>query len=214
MNIERITTLLASGLKPTHVASIVGCTPSYISQLAKDSEEFRNMLELKNAEVEEKDVEEIALTAKYHAAEHALIDQVMTLLHGAELRDVTNTLKVISERQDKVKARVNPVISTGSVINNIVQINIPQHALPELTLTKNHEVISVNDINLAPLTSEGVSNLFNDMRKNKEKEKENECLRISQATERALEKASGEELSREAKAFLDSRDDFLELQTA
>ena len=166
MNIERITTLLASGLKPSNVASIVGCSPARISQLSQD-QHFQNLLAAKVAEAEESDVEEKTITAKYIAAEHILLNQIIDMAPVSELRDVTAALRVVAERQEKAKTRLNPVQGT-TIINQTVQIAVPSHTLPEISLTKELEVISVNTLNLAPLTSEGVTNLFKNLKADKE----------------------------------------------
>ena len=166
MNIERITTLLASGLKPSNVASIVGCSPARISQLSADPH-FQDLLAAKVAEAEESDVEEKTITAKYIAAEHILLNQIIDMAPVSELRDVTAALRVVAERQEKAKTRLNPVQGT-TIINQTVQIAVPSHTLPEISLTKELEVISVNTLNLAPLTSEGVTNLFKNLKADKE----------------------------------------------
>lgn len=190
MNIDRITTLLASGLKPSNVASIVGCSPARISQLAQD-EKFQNLLQAKIAETEVDDVEEKTITAKYIATEHVLLNQVMEMAPISELRDVTAALRVVAERQEKAKARLNPVQGT-TIINQTVQIAVPSHTLPEIALTKDMEVISVNTLNLAPLTSEGVTNLFKSMKQ--EKEIQNEPIGIPGAAEEALAETLQKEL--------------------
>ena len=166
MNIDRITTLLASGLKPSNVASIVGCSPARISQLSADPH-FQDLLSAKVAEAEESDVEEKTITAKYIAAEHILLNQIIDMAPVSELRDVTAALRVVAERQEKAKTRLNPVQGT-TIINQTVQIAVPSHTLPEISLTKELEVISVNTLNLAPLTSEGVTNLFKNLKADKE----------------------------------------------
>ena len=166
MNIERITTLLASGLKPSNVASIVGCSPARISQLSADPH-FQDLLSAKVAEAEESDVEEKTITAKYIAAEHILLNQIIDMAPVSELRDVTAALRVVAERQEKAKTRLNPVQGT-TIINQTVQIAVPSHTLPEISLTKDLEVVSVNTLNLAPLTSEGVTNLFKNLKADKE----------------------------------------------
>ena len=190
MNIDRNTTLLASGLKPSNVASIVGCSPARISQLAQD-EKFQNLLQAKIAETEVDDVEEKTITAKYIATEHVLLNQVMEMAPISELRDVTAALRVVAERQEKAKARLNPVQGT-TIINQTVQIAVPSHTLPEIALTKDMEVISVNTLNLAPLTSEGVTNLFKSMKQ--EKEIQNEPIGIPGAAEEALAETLQKEL--------------------
>ena len=166
MNIDRITTLLASGLKPSNVASIVGCSPARISQLSAEPH-FQDLLSAKIAEAEESDVEEKTITAKYIAAEHILLNQIIDMAPVSELRDVTAALRVVAERQEKAKTRLNPVQGT-TIINQTVQIAVPSHTLPEISLTKELEVISVNTLNLAPLTSEGVTNLFKNLKADKE----------------------------------------------
>jgi hypothetical protein len=197
MNIDRITTLLASGLKPANVATIVGCSPARISQLAT-SQEFQDLLASKTAEAEAEDIEEKALSTKYHAAEHVLLNQIMEMAPVSELRDVTAALRVVAERQEKAKTRLNPVQGT-TIINQTVQIAVPAHTLPEISLTKDLEVTSVNALNLAPLTSEGVTNLFKKMKGEKEvieaKEITNEPDRIFGEAEAALTETLQKELS-------------------
>ena len=200
MNIDRITTLLASGLKPSNVASIVGCSPARISQLAQE-EHFQNLLAAKIAELEADDVEEKTLSAKYLSAEHTLLNQIIEMAPVSELRDVTAALRVVAERQEKAKIRLNPVQGT-TIINQTVQIAVPSHTLPEISLTKDLEVISVNTLNLTPLTSEGVTNLFKGMKEAKEvetarkiEEKYNEPNRILGAAEEVIAEALQKELA-------------------
>ena len=178
MNQERVATLLASGLKPSNVASIVGCSPARISQLLQE-EGFKNLLANKSAEVEASDVEEKTLNAKYHAAEHSLLNLILEMAPTAELRDVTNALKVVSERQDKLKTRMNPVQQGNVITQQFVQINIPVHSLPEVVINEQRQILSINEQNLAPMTSEGVTSLFKGMK--------NEPARIPKEAARAIE---------------------------
>ncbi len=203
MNIERITTLLASGLKPSNVASIVGCSPARISQLSADPH-FQDLLSAKIAEAEESDVEEKTITAKYIAAEHILLNQIIDMAPVSELRDVTAALRVVAERQEKAKTRLNPVQGT-TIINQTVQIAVPSHTLPEISLTKDLEVVSVNTLNLAPLTSEGVTNLFKNLKADKEaieahriEENLNEQGRILREAEETFGEAIQEDLLKES----------------
>ena len=183
MNIERITTLLASGLKPSNVASIIGCSPARISQLATQ-EDFKLLLASKQALAESEDIEEQALSTKYHAAEHALLNQILELAPLAEMRDATAALRVIADRQDKAKTRLNPIQGAQAVIQQVIQITIPQHALPDVVLTSDKEVLAIDNTNLAPLSSTGVTALFASM-----KGKQNEPARISQEATGDVEEA-------------------------
>ena len=72
----------------------------------------------------------------------------------------------------------NPIQSQQAVIQQVIQISIPIHALPEVSLSKEREITSVNERNLAPLSSNAVTNLFTAMRESKEKENQNEPIGI------------------------------------
>lgn len=163
--LNRIATLLASGLKAAQVASIVGVSPPRISQISQE-ESFQLLLKEKLEDASKKDIEEAAITAKYLTAEHLLIDQMMQMAPSAELRDVTAALRVVAERQEKALTRKNPIHASTVVHQNIVQLQLPTHALPEIAISKDNEVLQINHTNMAPLTSQGVKNLFSQLKEN------------------------------------------------
>lgn len=175
MNLDRIASLLSSGLKATQVATIVGCSPARISQLLS-TEDFKLLVDSKIATLDLENIEEVALSNKYNAAEHALIKQVMEKSEGAELRDVVSALRVVGERQEKMKTRMNPSTSPNSqTIVQVVSITLPSHALPKspIEMTGNGEVISIGEQTLAPLSSTAVTNLFSNLSK-KQKGEQND----------------------------------------
>lgn len=161
MNHERVSSLLASGLKPTQVATIIGCTPARISQLLQE-EDFKLLLSSKIAVYDAEATEETSLSAKYHAAEHALIAQVMDLAPASELKDITAALRVIGERQEKMKTRTLLAGMPQQLQQVIVAISLPAHALaaPTVQRTAQNEIISIGDNTIAPLSSTAVTNLF------------------------------------------------------
>lgn len=167
MQADRIATLLAAGLPHTSVATIVGISPARVSQLLKEPE-FELLLAAKQAETKEKDAEEVSLSGKYLAAEHILLNQVMEMAPVSELRDVTAALRVVAERQEKSKARMNPIVQSAPVYNTVVQLSLPAHATPELQMAKNREVIAIENRNLAPLSSSGVLSLFKGLEETKQ----------------------------------------------
>jgi hypothetical protein len=205
MNKERVALLLASGLKQANVASIVGCSPALISQLMSSDAEFRDLYAEAQTKTAEKDQEELAISAKYLTAEHALLDQVLNMAPASELRDVVGALRVISERQDRARSRVNPIPLGGNVVftQNIVQLSLPGHAIqiaPVMTRTKDNEITAIEGQNLAPLSSQGVTNLFKNLKQ--EKEIQNERPRIS---------SEAEGCSEEVIPFLDSCEEIVEI---
>jgi hypothetical protein len=151
-------------------------SPSRISQI-QQTEEFTSVYAEKAAEATKKNVEDEAISAKYLSAEHVLVDQLTHLAASAELRDVTAALRVVAERQEKAHLRKNPIHAGTIVHQNIVQLTLPAHALPEVYISPENEVLEVNAKNMAPLTAQGVENLFASM-----KEKRNDPGRIFESS--------------------------------
>lgn len=171
---ERIIHLLASGLPSSQVASVIGVTPALLSQL-KQKTEFMEALEAATIEANKGDKEETAISAKYAAAESVLLDKVLDLAAGAELRDVVGALKAVGERQDRVKQRALPAASSNNNTINatIVNLTLPAHALPEFRTNSENQIISIDSKPLAPLSAGGVSDLFKKFTATKLENKEN-----------------------------------------
>lgn len=160
---ERILNYLSSGIKPAQVATIVGCSPAYISQLVKDSgfqEELAALIADKPALAEE-----IDLDNKYVSLEHQILRSIEEALPGAELPALGRILDAVTKRQDMRAGRKNPIIAStqyGPIGVQIVQLQLPEHVLrqPVIELSSNKEIISIDSRNLAPMASDAVKNLF------------------------------------------------------
>lgn len=164
MNKNRAAKLLASGLRGTEVASIMGVSPARISQLHQE-EEFKVLLSQYAVEAEKEDAEEVALTVKYLTAEHALVNKVIELTPICEMRDALSALKVVSDRQVAIRKQNSATVAAtqGTVINNHISLQLPVHlatAIPNIQITGNREIIAIGDKNLAPLSSKAVTTLF------------------------------------------------------
>ena len=163
---ERIIGFLAQGLKAAQVASIVGCTPAYISQLcAPDgaNEAFREALTEKAKELSSSgDIEETTVSSKYLSMEHKLLKTIEDRLGEAEFPALVNALKVVGERQEKRALRKAglSVAQQGTLVQNIVNITVPAHALPEFRMNQNLEVTAIGDRIMAPMSSDAVRQLF------------------------------------------------------
>jgi len=160
---NRIAGLLAKGLKPSQVATIVGVSPARISQIAA-TPEFQLVLLDKTEEVAKGDIEELNLSAKYTAAEHSLIARVTALSETAELKDITSALRVVAERQENMKARVSPVAATQQPL--AASLTLPTQMIANIYLgrTTQGEIVSVGDMPIAPMPASAVGNLFNSMK--------------------------------------------------
>lgn len=157
--LTRIATLLASGLNQNQVSSIVNVSPSRIAQITA-TDAFKEIYADKKLAHDKEDVEKLAISAKYLSAEHALLDHIIANVPNVEMKDAAAALRIVAERQDKAAARINPV-HAGVVVNqNIVQLMLPTHAIPEIVLNNDREVVAINNQTLAPLSSDAVTNLF------------------------------------------------------
>lgn len=209
MNLDRIASLLASGIKPAQVATIIGVTPARISQLLSPetgSKELQNLIALKQASIEKEDIEESSISAKYTAAEHTLINQIIEMAPASELRDITAALRVVSERQEKMKARTLGTKAPASSVVQIVSVHLPSHALPtqDVTMTSQNEVIAIGEQTLAPLPATAVTNLFSEMK---------EKHYVKSSDNRSPEENASEAIL-PASSSLPSLGDFLQYATA
>ena len=205
MNYERIATLLASGLPPAQVATIVGLSAGRISQIMKE-ESFIPILASKQAEVQAADIEEISLSAKYTAAEHGIIDQMMAMIPHAELRDLTGALRVVAERQEKAKVRLNPIQGSAPVIHTTVQLALPTYVMPAIQYNQEKEVISVGNRDLAPMSSNAVTSLFKGMSEVKHDERTIHAIAEESLREALPQSSNSAGLADSARRFLDSLD--------
>ena len=165
---DRIKEYLISGLKPADICSIVGCSPGYISQLWKDPS-FKSAVEegmLNNAPPAE-----TVLDHKYESLEHTLVTRMKEEAVGADLGTLSRALdSVTRSREARTKARI-PALAAGNTTNvQVVTISIPAHALaaPKMNLNNKNEVIEIDGRPMAPLSAEGVRNLFNQIQQSKE----------------------------------------------
>lgn len=161
----RLIKLLSQGILPVQAAKIIGCTPAYISQLSKDPE-FKASLEVELARLDQEDEapEQEILSNKYLAAEHALLDSVIGSAALMDPRDQIRALEVISNRAIQHKKISNPVPNQTSLTqNNVVVLQLPSHSVPEIKVNDNNEIIAIDNRPMAPMTSTGVRNLFQEM---------------------------------------------------
>ncbi len=163
---QRIANFLAQGLKSVQIASIVGVSAGYISQLCSEEgpEEFKEVVRLKAAEQQEGLDEEALVTAKYVSVEHKLLAAMEGAMLGAELPAIANALKIVAERQEKRAARKAGIMVPGGIAGgvnvNVTVLNLPRHAVPEYELNGQGQVIAVDGQGLAPMSSNSVRQMF------------------------------------------------------
>lgn len=175
---DRIITYLAAGLKAANIASIVGCSPAYISQLLSDPD-FKAQVEAKMLDgTIEADTN---LDMKYESLEHTLVKSMQERVAEAEFSHLSKALDSVTKAQDMRAKRKNPALRENNTLVQVVQISIPQHALaaPVMALNSNSEVVAIDNKPLAPMSAEGIKNLFAQRTALKES-KENEHVLANQ----------------------------------
>lgn len=175
MNKERIAYYLAQNLLPSAVASIVGVTPSYISQLLKEVD-FKLLIEQERAKSVEESTEDTLLDSKYLGIEHKLLQTIEGQMGMASLSDLTRTLDVICRRQDQRAKQKAPIAPTpvGTVNQQfITNLILPGHAIPQqrqvaIEMNSEAEVIAIEGQPLAPMASASVQTLFQQMKEKRD----------------------------------------------
>lgn len=159
---QRVVKFLAQGLKPAQVASIIGITPARISQLAQEPG-FEEALALEREQYEVSDSDAAAaalLNSKYMALESKLIDTVDANAALMEPRDLVRALDVIGQRAQRMAQRATPRLEHAGSPGLTVNINLPNHALPEYQVNAQSEIIAIDNKPMAPLPAAGVKALF------------------------------------------------------
>lgn len=157
---QRIKDYLADGIKPSVIASIVGCSPSYISQLLKDEDFMRDVREAVATNTKPPDEK---LESKYEGLEHEIISQIHSQIGAADLKDLSRTLEVVVKARDIRYNRKNPSLPTPTIGVQVVNVTLPSHLLsynPVVELNAQNEIIAIDDKRLAPMSAESVKNLF------------------------------------------------------
>jgi hypothetical protein len=166
MNKDRAAGYIAAGVGYSQVASIMGCTPAYISQLVKE-EDFKLLVAKHQEKVDgTPEAEEVSISTKYLGLEHQLLKAMGDALPNAELPAITRALEVVATRQEKAAIRKLPAHAGGGNTSNLgitIQLTLPHHAIPAqpvIELNAKSEVVAIDHKPMSPMSSVGVEKLF------------------------------------------------------
>lgn len=169
--IDRIAQLLVGGMNPALVASVVGVSKSYISQLLQDQDFKAALKELAEQQATEapQSADEVAKD-KMIGIEHAAMDQLQTqiesgMLAGRELILALATLNTIKNdtfrREAASKAIQNPLVSgQGQMTMKVVEITMPAICAPELTIGPNSEIIAIGSRSTTPMPASSLQKML------------------------------------------------------
>ena len=133
----RILELLGSGVQPVQVASAVGCSESYISQLLAE-DEFARAVAQKRYELL---VAESGRDRAYDEIEDALLDKLKAALPFiTKTGEILASIKVING----AKRRGAATLGGASSNNTVIQLVLPTRTKARFTADSNGQVIEVS----------------------------------------------------------------------
>lgn len=166
---KKIAHYLANGLRPAQVASMVGVTPGYISQICKadavENKAFLEHLEEEKRLALESYNQEETLGLQYQALEARALRVIEENLAAGTLTEQIKVLEALNKRDALRRQAAAPMAGTSAVANiNVVQISMPRHLLeqqlPEVVMNEQRQVISVQGKSMAPMPSDMVKAMF------------------------------------------------------
>ena len=152
---EKLVSLLGNNVNQVQAAAAVGCSPSYVSELMRDSEFMREVSELRVANLTANTIRD----SKYDALEDRALDNLSTLIDS--IYDPIK-LAVVLSKLNMAKRRGSSAQDSSNIeVTQVVTLALPQALSSKLQLSINNEVQAVADREL--VTIEGVT-LLNDLK--------------------------------------------------
>lgn len=154
---EQIRELLKSNCAPSDVALAVGCEPSYVSQLMQD-QDFASEVAVARVKILQ---EQTGRDGKYDSLEDRLLNGLeMKLDQGVSFLKIETILRAI-QTVNQAKRRGAPVGGPSTVVNNVINLNLPAHTVREFQVSGENEVIAVGTQNLVSMAAPQVLNRLN-----------------------------------------------------
>lgn len=150
---ERAMKLLGSGLSPTVVASTIGVTDSYISQLMADSDFAAKVVELRFQTLQASSERD----KKYDELEDTLLERLKDVLpYMVKPREVLDALTKVNAA--KRRGQTSPDV--GAVTSQIVNLQIPIVLQQKFTVSSDNHIIQVGEQELSTISAQGFKRLL------------------------------------------------------
>lgn len=146
---DQIKKLLGYGLANEVVASTVGCTPSYISQLLADQEFSEEVTKLRIAHLAQHSENDDKLTRM----ETKLLDNLETAIDNKLIYKPHDVLKVF-QVINAAKRRGASSSSNNAPPGGIVQLTVPVHIVQQFVTNGQKEVVEVAGQSLVTISPE------------------------------------------------------------
>lgn len=161
---DKIKQLIIGGMAPADVASVLGCTPGYVSQVCSDPE-FKADLEAAKILWAAEQTEDTLLEKRYENLEHKLLTHATAAMAEASFGELMRGVETLHKRKQDHFVRKNPVLpNTPNVTVHVTALTLPAHATkqmgPVVEVNDKNEIIAIGSQSMAPLSSDGVRSLF------------------------------------------------------
>lgn len=171
---DDIKELLGQGLSNSVVASAVGCSPSYITQLMED-EEFAREVQLRLAG---KAKEGIARDGKWDDLENATLDRLKQVVH---LVTRPSDLVRIAGIANNAKRMARELGNTGDITAPIVNLNLPEGAVIKFQMNSQAQVVEIDGRSTAALPTNQLARLLAEKKQKQLENSPNDILDVSPA---------------------------------
>lgn len=157
-NRNYILDLLSRGAAPADVARIVGCSPSYISQLSGDSAFAQELAEKRAGHINERNSRAQKVQAihdKYLAIEETLLENLGKQAKANLLKPIEQMklLQVVAGKKEPPAAIQEGLGSSGAPGVQITNITLPMAVAQKFVLNENREIIGTESgMSFAPMS--------------------------------------------------------------
>lgn len=189
---NKMLALLGQGFPPVVVASSLGCSESYVSQMLSEDWFARQVQELKFKTLQKHTV----IDNKYDTLEERLLEKLERAIPLiVRPADITRTLQAING----AKRRGSGSQGQTTITQNIVQLTLPTALLQRFVSNQNNQIIEVQDGNgqqnpLVTTSSHSLERLSREAREAREL-RNSECGSLLGSTSQPSQAISPKELS-------------------
>jgi len=163
MNKDTIVAYIAQGFQASKVASILGCSEAYISEVQTE-DWFPSALAEAKTKIKRNE-DETKLEDDYIKLESKVLTDIREQMPFADFKDLVRLTEVLIRRKQTA-------IPTGGIVfnqqNNTVLLQIPSAVAPEIVLNNKKEVVAIGNQTLAPMPIHGVRKLFEHIKNERE----------------------------------------------
>lgn len=142
---DQVVSMLAQGISPVQVATTIGVSESYISQLMGD-EDFRAALESHRVARTKEDLE---FDSQLERTEKTYLDKIEDKAKFANLQQSMQAFKILNGAR---RRKDGAIVGSHTQVGVVVNIQLPQSAIPQYVVNGKNEIVEVDGKTLVSAT--------------------------------------------------------------